>query len=285
MITLENLGFQYSKKAPAPLFKDLNLKLERGNIYGLLGLNGAGKTSLLKIMSGQLFRTAGEADVIGFDPGSRKPEMLREIFYVPEEFYLPRMKAETYLKLNTVYYPRFDREKFEEYCTTFQLDTSLNISDFSFGQKKKFLLAFGLASQATLLILDEPTNGLDIPSKTQFRKTVASALTKERSFIISTHQVRDMENLFDPLVILHEGKIVLNRTMGELSSRISMENSFTEPVLSENILYTEKVPGGWCTLRADSSPENETTLDLEVLFNAVIYFPQEINALFEEVKS
>jgi ABC-2 type transport system ATP-binding protein len=278
MLTLNNLNFQYGKR---PLFENLNLTLESGNIYGLLGLNGAGKSSLLKLMSGQLFRKKGDAEVIGFDPSQRNPAMLREIFYVPEEFYLPNMKVETYLKLNTVFYPRFDRDSFDQFCGTFELDTTQNISNYSFGQKKKFLLSFGLASNTTLLILDEPTNGLDIPSKSQFRKTVTSAIDSKRSFIISTHQVRDMENLIDPLIILHQGKIVLNHSLEKLGQQISLENSLTEPESSESLLYTEKVPGGWCSLRSSSPDASETALDLEILFNGIISSPDKILNLFQ----
>ncbi len=277
MIRLQNLNFQYGRR---PLFEDLNLSLEGGNIYGLLGLNGAGKTTLLKIISGQLYRKGGQADILGFDPGKRLPDMLREIFYLPEEFYLPPTTAEIYLKLNTVYYPRFSLEDFNRYADTFQLDLSQKISNYSFGQKKKFLLAFGLASGTSLLILDEPTNGLDIPSKSQFRKTVASALTPERSFLISTHQVRDMDSLIDPLIILHEGKIILNNTLEETASKIAMDRVTTEPGPAENLLYSEKVPGGWHVIRA-ASPGEESALDLEVLFNGIISSPDRIGSLIK----
>ncbi len=279
MITLDNLTFRYGKK---PLFDKLRLNLEEGNIYGLLGMNGAGKTTLLKVISGQLYRREGDADVLGFDPGRRHPDMLREIFYLPEEFALPRITVELYLKLYSPFYPRFSREEFEGYCATFQLDLTQKLSEYSFGQKKKFLLAFGLASQTRLLILDEPTNGLDIPSKSQFRKTVASAMTPERSFLISTHQVRDMENLIDPLVILHQGKVILNSSLEGVSRKIRMEKTLAEPAPGSGILYTEKVPGGYYAIGKTSSPEEESALDLEVLFNGVVSDPAGIGGLFKE---
>jgi ABC-2 type transport system ATP-binding protein len=282
MITIDDLSFRYGKK---PLFDNLQLSLRKGNIYGLLGMNGAGKTTLLKILSGQLFRKEGDAEVLGFDPGKRHPDMLREIFYLPEEFFLPRTTVEIYLKLYSPFYGRFDREEFEGYCETFQLDLTQKLSDYSFGQKKKFLLAFGLASGTKLLILDEPTNGLDIPSKSQFRKTVASAITPERSFLISTHQVRDMENLIDPLVILHQGKVILNNTLEEVSSRIRMEKTLGEPAPAENVLYSEKVPGGYYSIRKAASPSEESALDLEVLFNGVISDPRGIGALIREERA
>ena len=278
MIDFEKLSFRYGKRN---LFNELNLQLKTGNIYGLLGLNGAGKTTLLKILSGQLFRTGGTAEVLGYDPGRRHPGMLGDIFYLPEEFYLPAEKAEVYLRLNQVYYPRFDRKAFESYLETFQLDRSQKIGDYSFGQKKKFLLAFGLASNTKLLILDEPTNGLDIPSKSQFRKTIASAITPDRSFIISTHQVRDMESLIDPVIILHEGRIVMNCTLEFAESRIMMEKTTGEPDGSGGLLYKEKVPGGWYAVKEISEGLAESALDLEILFNAVISDPGRMEKLMK----
>lgn len=167
MIQMHGIGFQYSRK---PLFDKLDLEIPKGNIYGLLGMNGAGKTTLLKLISGQLFSAEGHVSVLGYNPAERQPQMLQELFHLPEEFLLPRMRAAEYLKLYAPFYPRFDHVAFERYCAEFDLDMSQNLNELSFGQKKKFLLSFGLASNTSLLILDEPTNGLDIPSKSQFRR-------------------------------------------------------------------------------------------------------------------
>ncbi len=269
MITLNNLHFSYGKK---PLFTDLKLDVPSGNIYGLLGMNGAGKTTLLKLIAGQLFRKSGEAQVLGFDPVKRHPAMLSDIFYLPEEFYLPNMSIATYLKLNVPFYPKFDQNAFDRYISEFALDTSQKISDFSYGQKKKFLLSFGLASNTSLLILDEPTNGLDIPSKTQFRRTVASALTEERTFIISTHQVRDMENLIDPIIILHDGVIIFNASLEDVSESIATTLELDEPQ-GADVIYSEKVPGGYSVVRKDPDGTFDSGVDLETLFNAVIASP------------
>ncbi len=269
MITINNLSFSYGRK---PLFTGLQLDVPPGNIYGLLGMNGAGKTTLLKLIAGQLFRSSGETSVLGYDPVKRHPDMLADIFYLPEEFYLPNMNTATFLKLNVPFYPKFDQAAFDRYISEFALDINQKISDYSYGQKKKFLLSFGLASNTSLLILDEPTNGLDIPSKTQFRRTVASALTEERSFIISTHQVRDMENLINPVIILHNGVIVLNESLEAVSEHVSISLEVEEP-LDADVIYTEKVPGGYSVVRKNPEGDFESALDLETLFNAVIASP------------
>ncbi|MDD3822879.1 MAG: ABC transporter ATP-binding protein [Sphaerochaetaceae bacterium] len=270
MIRMKDIRFQYGKK---PLFAGLDLEIPKGNIYGLLGMNGAGKTTLLKLFSGQLFPLEGTARVLGYDPVRRSPDMLCDLFHLPEEFLLPRMRADEYLKINAPFYPRFDHEALHRYCNEFGLDLTQKLNELSFGQKKKFLLSFGLASNTSLLILDEPTNGLDIPSKSQFRRTVASAMTEDRTFIISTHQVRDMENLIDPIIIIHEGKVVFHNDMESVSERLVMNLEHMEPHANE-VLYSEKVPGGWMTIRERKDDETETQVDLETLFNAVITHSQ-----------
>ena len=139
----------------------------------------------------------------------------------------------------------------------------------SLGQKKKVLLSFGLASNTALLILDEPTNGLDIPSKRQFRQTVASAMTENRTFIISTHQVRDMENLIDPIIILHDGSVIFNDTASSVSDKYVLNLTTKEPDLA-SAMYVEKVLGGWMVLSERSDESEGQPLDLETLFNVVI---------------
>ncbi len=269
MIELNQIYFTYGRK---PLFNNLDLTIPSGSIYGLLGMNGAGKTTLLKLLSGQLFCKGGEAEVLGCDPKKRSPLMLADIFYLPEEFYLPNMPIATYVKLNIPFYPKFDEQEFLHFLETFRLDTNQRISDYSFGQKKKFLLAFGLASHTALVILDEPTNGLDIPSKSQFRRTVASTFTEERTFIISTHQVRDMENLIDPIIILHNGNIIFNESIEEVSKMITMKLE-TEEAFGPDVIYNEPVPGGYSVVRKRTEGQEETMINLETLFNAVIASP------------
>lgn len=269
MVTCRDLSFSYRQK---PLFNDLNLKLEGGTIYGLLGINGAGKTTLLKLITGQLFAASGDIDVLGFNPTGRNPNMLEDIYYLPEEFHLPKCKVGEYLDIYAPFYPKFDRQEFSRYIDQFNLDTASYISTYSFGQKKKFLLAFGLATRSSLLILDEPTNGLDIPSKRQFRRTLASAISDKRMFIISTHQVRDMEHLIDPIVILHEGSVICNRRLEQIEDKVTVTRELQMP-RGEDIIYSERVTGGYSVLRRRKPDDEHQNLDLELLFNAIVEAP------------
>lgn len=260
-----DLGFSYTHK---PLFKELSFSLKRGNIYGLLGKNGAGKSTLLKLLCGQLFAKEGSLSVFGEDPRLRTPSLLGEIFYLSEEFPLPRMKSRQYLAMLTPFYKHFDRERFARYVEEFDLDLAQRLDQMSLGQKKKYLLAFGLASGCSLLIMDEPTNGLDIPSKRQFRQIVASAMSEERTFVISTHQVRDMEALIDPIIILDEGKVIFNEGLDALTDAYVLEHVTTEP--EGDVLYREKVLGGWMVLKRRSEAQGGQTLDLETIFNIIV---------------
>lgn len=277
MIQLEHLSFSYDSKRP--LFDQLHLDLPSGNIYGLLGKNGAGKSTLLKLIAGLLFPERGEVAVVGFRPKDRNPRFLREIYFITEEIYLPALTKDQYVRLYSPFYPRFDHRLFEAYIREFKLPTEQKLTSLSFGQKKKFLLSFGLATDCKLLILDEPTNGLDIPSKSQFRKVLANAIHENRTFIISTHQVRDMENLIDPIIILDEGQVVFCQGYEEVSKKLSISKQ-SELVNKDKVLYYEPCLGGYTVVRENTSME-ESKINLETLFNAVVNNKEKIDELFK----
>ncbi len=275
MIRMHDLAFSYGKR---PLFTQLNLDIPQGSIHGLLGMNGAGKTTLLKLISGQLFPQKGISETLGYNPVKRDVAMLGQLFHLPEEFPLPRLRGDEYLKLYMPFYTKFDKPAFDRYRDAFDIDITQRLDELSLGQKKKFLLCFALASNTPLVILDEPTNGLDIPSKSQFRRIVASAMTDERTFIISTHQVRDMENLIDPIIILHDGRVVFNSRLEDVAALFTFKLERSERD-SRSAVFQEKVPGGYMVVAKRADGEEETQVDLETLFNAVISAPSAFTAL------
>jgi len=263
MIELKHLNFSYSKGKR--LFNDLDLSLQPGNIYGLLGRNGAGKSTLLKQICGMLYPDSGECKVLGFEAGERLPNILQDIYLVPEEFELPEISLKRYAKMNAVFYPKFDPGLLSSLLKEFELREEEKLSQLSYGQKKKFLIAFALATNARILILDEPTNGLDIPSKSQFRKIIASRLDENRVLVISTHQVRDLENLIDTIVVLEEGKIIFNKNVAEISKNLTVEKGTGvegQPRIIKNA-------GG-----------EEIKIDFELLFNEVVKDCARINSIF-----
>lgn len=280
MVDIEGLEFGYKN---TPLFSDLQLKLEKGNIYGLLGKNGAGKTSLLRLAAGLLFPREGEIRVNNRIPAQRSPGFLSEVYILPEEFTLPKLTASAYMDLYAPFYPKFDYDRMGEMMEEFEIPAKTHLSSLSYGQKKKFLIAFGLASGCSLFLLDEPTNGLDIPSKSQFRRLIASALSEDRVFIISTHQVRDVEHLIDPVIIIEGGKIVFNRSFDEIHSRLTVKR--VDHIPKEwKVLYSEADIKGFSVVvpRTTGEEDNERVVDLELLFNTVVHNPSGVNNFFEE---
>ena len=275
MIEIKDLSFGYTRK---DLFSHLDLKLVPGNIYGLLGKNGAGKTTLLKLIAGLRYAQSGSVKVLGYDPGVRPAHMLDEVFSVSEELFIPPLLPRTYVSLYAPFYPRFDHGEFARFMTEFELENDKKLSALSYGQKKKFVLAFGLASGCRVLLLDEPTNGLDIPSKGQFRKLLTRAASDDRVILVSTHQVRDMENLIDPLIVLDQGRIIFQQPMSEVTRRLSAHLQAAEPA-GDGILYADRTLGGWIVVRENTGDE-ETRLDLETLFNTVTGNPGRVAEIF-----
>ena len=218
MITTNKLSFGYS--AGKRVLNDISLTLGEGHIHGLLGCNGIGKTTLLKIICGIMRPDAGEVVVDGFDPMSRRPEMFSELMIIPEEFDLPNVSLERYAKVTSSFYPRFDMGQMRSYCEALGVNPVEKLHAMSMGQRKKAYIAFALACNVRTLLMDEPTNGLDIPSKSIFRRLLASYVDEERMVVISTHQVADVESLLDNIVILDNEGVALAATTTEICNKI-----------------------------------------------------------------
>ncbi|WP_018479015.1 ABC transporter ATP-binding protein [Pontibacter roseus] len=264
MIHIQNLSFGYSRRLP--LFRNLNLTLRQGHIYGLFGKNGAGKSTLLKNMVGLVFPQEGSCQVNGYEASKRYPAMLEDLFFIPEEIYLPALTARQFVASTALFYPRFSEADFYRCLSEFDVPQDAVLDKLSYGQQKKAIIAFGLATNASLLLLDEPTNGLDIPSKVQFRRVIASALTEDRCIVISTHQVRDLDSLIDTLLVLHDRNIVLNQSLDAISEKIT----FTTLAESEgmDVLYQEESLRGRHVIQPNLTG-SYSKVDLELLFNAI----------------
>jgi ABC-2 type transport system ATP-binding protein len=275
MITLKDVTFGYRRKTV--LFDRLSAVLRPGSITGLLGKNGAGKTTLLKLLSGLRFPGTGTVNVSGFQPGRRQTAFLQSLFLIPEEFFLPGVSIRIYEDLYSPFYPRFNPEQFRKYCLSFELDRNQKISSLSMGQKKKLLFGFGLAANTKILLLDEPTNGLDIPSKSAFRKMTAAALSRERIIIIATHQVRDVENLIDSILILDNGRAIFHHSLETVSHHLLF--TLEEPP-GKDALYSEKIMQGHLVIKPNIKKE-DSPVHLEPLFNAVIADPSRMDTLFK----
>jgi ABC-2 type transport system ATP-binding protein len=277
MIHLDKVSFGYSKHKK--LFEDLSMNLQPGHIYGLLGKNGAGKSSLLRNMAGLLFPLSGKIDVNGFEPKRRQPAFLQDIFFIPEEIYLPSVTIEEYLFTLAPFYPKFDEQQFRNYISEFDIPEKNKLTDMSYGQKKKVLTAFALATNTRVLLMDEPTNGLDIPSKSQFRKIVSSALEPNRLILISTHQVRDLDNLIDDIIILEDSEILIQHSLETVSERLYF-GTLSSVEFDTRVLYSEPSLRGYKAV-SENSDREESRVDLEQLFNAVMENPSRIKQIFQ----
>ncbi len=278
MVTLQNILFGYVKGKR--VFEDVSLSLEPGHIYGLLGRNGAGKTTLLKIMAGLRFPDSGSAFVLGENAALRKTEVLRNLYFLQEEMFVPHLKIPQFEKAYSAFYPDFSHNDFLHYLEEMDLSGEFGYIDkLSHGQKKKVLIAFALATNTRILIMDEPTNGLDIPSKSIFRKLMAAAADEERTVIISTHQVRDLHSLIDMVSILDRGRILLNASTYDITEKLlfDVDNNKSQ---EGTVFYSEETPRGFYQVK-ENEGHLDSSLDLEMLFNAAISNSQAISNLFK----
>ena len=276
MLQINNISFGYNKKR-GNLFSDFSLNLEAGNVYGLLGTNGAGKSTLIYLMTGLLTPQSGEALMDGVNVRERLPKTMSDLFLVPEEFDLPRLSIKQYVSINAPFYPNFSMEDMQRYLEIFEMSDyiDVNMHSMSMGQKKKVFMAFAFATNTRVLIMDEPTNGLDIPSKSQFRKLVTTGMSDDRMMLISTHQVRDISDILDHVVIIDNSKVLLNASFADVTSKLACRplRAGDEP------LFVVQSPfGPLAAVRAESG--EETVVDLEMLFNATLQNPAAINNLF-----
>ncbi len=276
MLQINNISFGYNKKR-GNLFSDFSLNLEAGNVYGLLGKNGAGKSTLIYLMTGLLTPQSGEALMDGVNVRERLPKTMSDLFLVPEEFDLPRLSIKQYVNINAPFYPNFSMEDMQRYLEIFEMSDyiDVNMHSMSMGQKKKVFMAFAFATNTRVLIMDEPTNGLDIPSKSQFRKLVTTGMSDDRMMLISTHQVRDISDILDHVVIIDNSKVLLNASFADVTNKLA----FRPLRAGDEPLFVVQSPfGPLAAVRAESG--EETVVDLEMLFNATLQNPAAINNLF-----
>ena len=272
MITLIELSFSYSRKKE--VLDRINLEVGSGHICGLLGKNGEGKTTLLNLLSGQIFPDQGSCLVLEEIPSERNARFLQQIFLLPEEISMPEVTAIEYIKMYAAFYPTFRDDICKACVESFEINLSDRLSKMSQGQRKKVAITLALAAHTPLLLMDEPTNGLDIPSKATFRRLVASLIDDNQTVIISTHQVRDLESLIDTVLILDQRQILLNKTLNEIGEKL-----YFGPLLpEEKALYSEPTPQGTIGVTAREDKE-ETAVSLELLFNAAITYPKEIQRI------
>ena len=261
MIEVEKLYFSYSGLS---VLENLSTTFKEGRIYGLLGENGVGKSTLFKLMCGLLTTKNGTVSIDG-SLMERKPGILSKIYYVPEDFDGPDISVKNYAAGISQFYPNYDAELFARMLAEFEIDAERKFTHLSLGQRKRAVIALALALKTDYLLLDEPTNGLDIPSKTLFRKMMAAAMDDKRTIIISTHQVRDVENLLDHIMILDKQNVLLDKSVSDIQQEYLFGTALTAP---EDALYVEPGLGG-CSYICENRTEEESRMNIEILFNYI----------------
>ncbi len=276
MVTIRDLHFAYRRR---PVLSGLNLDLAPGHIYGLLGRNGTGKSTLLRSIGGFLFPQQGEIGVLGYTPRKRQPDFLQRIFLLPEELFLPPLPVRRWVRVQAAFYPHFSQEQFDKAAAGFSLPLDGRLDEMSYGQQKKALICFALATNVDLLLMDEPTNGLDIVSKSQFRKVMAAAVDADKCIVISTHQVKDLENLIDRVTIIDEGRILFDQTIDAISRTLHFRFSH-DPQETSSAIYSESTFRGNALILPNYTGD-ESAPDLEMLYKAVMIRGEQLNLLFK----
>ena len=273
MITIKDLSFSYNEKT---VLKNITMNLEEGRIYGLLGENGVGKTTLLTLLCGLKKVKTGSIDIDGYNPYDRNPSFLSEQFYLSDEVAGANMTATGYARNYGKFWDKFDYDKFIEVMGVFENDIDMKMNEMSCGQLKKTYISFALACNTKYLFMDEPTNGLDIPSKAQFRKALMKYTSEDAVILISTHQVRDLENIIDPIIILDRQDVLLNASVEEITQKLYFDYSGEK---AEDSLYSELIPGSNISVRINTTGE-DSKINIEALFNTVHMHKDIIKGMF-----
>lgn len=228
MVTIDNLTFAYSVKSRKVL-EYLNLTLEQNRIYGLLGKNGAGKSTLLHLMAGLLQPAEGSVAYNGVATCMRQQDVLGDMFLLPDESSLPGVTLERFVHMYAPFYPKFDHEVLRQCMADFSIVDDVQLNSLSLGGRKKAYICFAIATRVGLLLMDEPTNGLDVPSKSVFRKVMAKHMQEGQTVVISTHQVHDVSTLFDEVLVLQDDGKLVNRKLDDVAATTeNVEELFVE---------------------------------------------------------
>ena len=277
MLEVTGLSFSYGSRK-SKVLDDFSMSLDKGSVYGLLGKNGTGKSTLLYLMAGLLRPQSGRVLYQGADVTKRSPSTLQDMFLVPEEFALPYVSLKQYVKLNAPFYPKCSDELLKACLRDFDMNEDIHLGELSMGQKKKAFMCFALATNTSLLMMDEPSNGLDIPSKSQFRKVIASGMTDDKAVIISTHQVRDIDSLLDHVLIMDGSRLLLNEPVANICDRLYFaEQGVSEP--TDDALYVQPSVLGNSVILPNTHHE-DSKLNLEVLFNALLAEREKMQQMF-----
>jgi len=227
LLRIERLSKSFGRHR---VLRDFDLGIESGRVYGLLGRNGEGKTTLARILMGVIPADAGGIYYRGRKIAFRDSAYKREFGYIPEDpFFYEEMTVQGSMDFNARFYPRWDRKRAAADLERFALDSKARIRTFSRGMKLKLELAMALAASPEFLILDDPTSGLDVPTRRDFLRDIIRELAASGTTILfATHLVHELERIVERLLILHGGRLVLDEDFDKVKAqtRMNLEDIF-----------------------------------------------------------
>lgn len=264
MIQIRNLTYRYHNGFTA--LSDINCTMQ-GGIHLLLGENGAGKTTFLHIIAGLRTPTQGSCLVYGEPSCLRLPSTLSKLFIYTDNMMLPCKNIMEYTKSHARFYPSFSMDILQECLKEFGMTGHEPLSSLSFGNRRKAQMAYVIALNTDILLLDEPANGLDITAKQSLRRLLARFIGPERCVIISTHTVSDLESLFDTLTVIHKGQLVTSMPVWKITERLAFLTDIMPP---QDYLYCEQEQGLFRYITSQLQSDNPTGINYQLLYNALL---------------
>lgn len=266
MIQGNAVSFSYHKKG---VLHDCSFSIPQGSVCGILGQNGVGKTTLLKLLSGLLIPDSGSVQVHGYEPKRRRREFYEQIAYVPQNPSTPTILVSTYAEMCGPLYPDFSLDVWKSLVERFRVNKLDSFAELSGGDLRKAWLCFALACRTPVLLLDEPTQGLDISSQETFREVIAEESAEQRTIVLSTHHIREIEHVLDSVVFVSEtGSIIHTGRCEDLCNSYHMEEAGSPTHLPTDRLYARRTATGWICLKKGPAQHSQT-IPLEFLFHAL----------------
>lgn len=262
MITLRNLTYRYRNNIDA--LNDVNADIPCG-IHLLLGENGAGKTTMLHVIASLLRPTAGSCLIDGESTSQRSPQLLEKLFILSDDMIFPGRTINGFKKIHSVFYPNFSEEMLQANLQEFGMTGDEPLDKLSLGTRKKAQIAYALALRTEVLLFDEPANGLDITTKKALRYMMARCIDETQTAIISTHTVWDFQNLFDGLLVLSRGQLILAASTAEVSERIAFVDSQIPPY---EAIYMEQELGQFRSM-VENTEGLTTDINYTLLYSAL----------------
>lgn len=265
-IDIQRLCFNYPKQE---LLTDFTLRLAPGQIHCIIGKKNEGKTSLMKLISGQLFPSSGKLEVTHLLPGKRSVEVLQNIFYLPEEIVLPPVSMETFESIYAPFYPKYNADNFYKYLNDFTIDNHIDSLDtLPEGEKRKFLIAFAIATHTHVLLLDEPTKGMDSAGIQTTGRLLKREINRKKCILIGTERAVDMDEIGENFFLLKNHRITFNQQLIALQEKLFFGTSANKPD-TEGLLYYEETRKNFSFMRKREDTDSVTGINCELLFNAL----------------